>query len=71
MFSGSAQNFAVYLLYGIFGLVVLFIIMLLFRELACWYWKINKIVKLLEKIEKNTNKNEIVQETEVKKTPEN
>lgn len=26
------------------------------REILTWYWKINKIVKLLEKIEENTNK---------------
>jgi hypothetical protein len=28
---------------------------LIVREIATWYWKINKIVKLLVKIEKNTS----------------
>lgn len=32
---------------------------LLFREIVTWYWKINKIVDLLEKIEKNTRKENV------------
>lgn len=28
------------------------------RELNCWYWKINKQVKILEKIEENINKHQ-------------
>jgi len=38
-------------------LVVLIIIIVLFvvlRELVTWYWKLNKIVELLEQIEENT-----------------
>jgi len=34
------------------GLAILLIIFLLARELWCWYWKINEIVKL----QKETNK---------------
>jgi len=30
---------------------VLFLIFLLLRELNCWYWKINEIIKLLSRIE--------------------
>lgn len=29
---------------------------LLIREIVTWYWKINRIVNLLEKIEENTRK---------------
>jgi hypothetical protein len=36
---------------------LLILIFLALRELATWYWKINKIVNLLEKIERNTDKN--------------
>ncbi len=35
---------------------ILIVIFLLLREFWCWYFKINKIVTLLEKIEKNTSK---------------
>jgi hypothetical protein len=31
---------------------------LILREIFCWYWKINKVVSLLEDIEKNTRKPE-------------
>ena len=36
------------------SIVVLLIVFLIFRELVCWYWKINRIVELLESIERNT-----------------
>lgn len=32
------------------GLLALFIL----REVLAWYWKINKVIQLLEKIEENT-----------------
>jgi len=32
------------------GLLLLFIL----REVLAWYWKINKIIRLLERIEENT-----------------
>lgn len=38
---------------GFFLLIALFLI---FREFALWYWKINRIVELLEQIEENTRK---------------
>ena len=38
-------------------LCVGFLIFLLLREFACWYWKINDIKKLLEDIKKNTQQN--------------
>lgn len=37
-------------------LLGIFIVFLIIRELVLWYWKISKIVSLLEKIEKNTRK---------------
>ena len=33
---------------------ILVALFLIFRELVAWYWKINKIVDILERIEKNT-----------------
>jgi hypothetical protein len=30
------------------GAVLLFVIFLIARELMCWYWKINRVVSLLE-----------------------
>lgn len=45
-------NYIEYVILGILGLILFF---LLIRELITWYWKINKMVRLLEKIERNTN----------------
>ncbi|MBU4351433.1 hypothetical protein KKF47_03535 [Patescibacteria group bacterium] len=38
---------------GVIGIIVLFIIG---REIVTWYWKINKIVRSLNRIERNTRK---------------
>jgi len=35
--------------------VVLFVIWLILRELSCWYFKINRIVYLLEQIEQQSH----------------
>ena len=35
---------------GLTALVVILVLFLLFRELICWYWKINKHVALLTEI---------------------
>ncbi len=32
--------------------VILFFVFLLIREMVCWYWKINRMVELLENIDK-------------------
>ncbi len=32
---------------------------LLIREVVTWYWKMNDVVNLLEKIEKNTRREEL------------
>jgi len=39
----------------ILPLVIGFLIFLILRELMCWYWKINSIVRLLEDIIKKMN----------------
>ena len=36
------------------SLATLALFILIIRELVTWYWKINNILSLLEKIEKNT-----------------
>ncbi|RJQ29325.1 hypothetical protein C4571_01705 [Candidatus Parcubacteria bacterium] len=38
------------------ALGVAILIFLALREFLCWYWKINKIVGLLEDIKENTKK---------------
>lgn len=37
----------------LFYLVIAIVIFLLLREFNCWYWKINKVIELLEKISSN------------------
>jgi hypothetical protein len=49
------------LLYIAYFLILIIFLFLALREVAAWYWKINKIVALLEKIEVNTRK-EVVKE---------
>jgi hypothetical protein len=39
------------------ALTIVAVIFLVCRELMCWYWKINRTIELLEKIEANTNTN--------------
>ena len=41
--------------YSILAFGVVIILFALGRELLAWYWKINDIIKLLEKIENNTS----------------
>ena len=38
---------------GIIGIIALFLIG---REIVTWYWKINKIIRSLDRIERNTRK---------------
>lgn len=46
------------LIFIIIGIIVFIVIFLLLREFWCWYWKVNKIITLLEKIEQNTSINQ-------------
>ena len=41
-----------------FGLIIWIILFFIFRELFCWYYKINEIVSLLKSIDKKLGKNE-------------
>ncbi|MBI4114236.1 MAG: winged helix-turn-helix transcriptional regulator [Candidatus Niyogibacteria bacterium] len=45
-------------IYYLGGVGFILFIFLLFRAVVLWYWKIDKIVELLTKIEKNTRKDE-------------
>ena len=40
------------LIWIVIGIVLFFLV----REILLWYWKVNKAIELLEKIEKNTRK---------------
>ncbi|HVN90370.1 MAG TPA: hypothetical protein VMT61_11200 [Candidatus Binataceae bacterium] len=42
---------------GIIGLLVVIVIFLLIREVVCWYWKINRMVELLESIDNRLREN--------------
>lgn len=43
---------------GNFILILLGVIIFFFliREILTWYWKINKVIRILERIERNTRK---------------
>ncbi|MDB5204855.1 MAG: hypothetical protein JWP09_883 [Candidatus Taylorbacteria bacterium] len=49
MFNNNLENILLVLSFIIFGFLAL-------REIFTWYWKINRIIELLEKIEENTRK---------------
>ena len=36
---------------AIIALVIVVVIFLVFREVVCWYWKINRMVELLDSID--------------------
>ena len=36
--------------------IVGFLLFLVLRELYCWYWKINRIIEILEAIQSNTGR---------------
>ena len=42
--------------------IVVILVFLLLREFWCWYFKINKVVSLLEKIVNNTNSQNPIEE---------
>ena len=50
--------------------VILIVVFLTLREFVTWYWKINKIVHLLEQIEENT-RNPKPQGMAAETTPQN
>lgn len=37
--------------HAVIGLLILIVLFLAVREIVCWYWKINRIVELLESID--------------------
>ncbi len=41
---------------GIIAIIVMITLFLIGREIVTWYWKINKIIRSLDKIERNTRK---------------
>lgn len=46
---------ATYVLTFAIALSIATLFALLIREIVCWYWKVNDIVKILKNIEKNTS----------------
>ncbi|MFH1536493.1 MAG: hypothetical protein ABID45_00730 [Patescibacteria group bacterium] len=44
------------IMWGTVFIVSLIILFILIRKIVTWYWKINEIVKLLNRIERNTRK---------------
>jgi hypothetical protein len=49
--------------YVFFGLIFFFLVVFITRELACWYFKINRINTLLEQIEENTRPKGLTRES--------
>jgi len=41
---------------GIIAIIVMITLFLIGREIVTWYWKINKIIRSLDRIERNTRK---------------
>lgn len=63
-FFGIPNNILAYIVWWTFVALVIFT---LIRELITWYWKINRTIELLEKIEMNTRKeNSVVKKEEQK-----
>lgn len=64
--TGNTQSVSLSSAFGYFSLLMLimFVMFFLVRSVALWYWKIDKIVHLLEKIEENTRK-ETIQEAKL------
>lgn len=52
-------DYTVTLIFILLGIVILFFLL---REILTWYWKINKQIELLEKIEQNTRPKEMFHE---------
>jgi len=48
---GELMNVSDPLVTALVVLGILIVIFLVFREVVCWYWKINRMVQLLESIE--------------------
>lgn len=63
-FFGIPNNILAYIVWWTFVALVIFT---LIRELITWYWKINRTIEFLEKIEMNTRKeNSVVKKEEQK-----
>ena len=58
------ESSAILMALGIFAFISL-VLFLVLREIVTWYWKINKAIGLLEKIEENTREYSV--DNEVKK----
>ncbi len=57
---------------GIMYIIVTIICILILRMFWLWYWKVDRVVELLEKIESNTSKSEKVKKIKNKQsTPDN
>jgi len=50
--------------------IAILLVFILLREFWCWYFKINKITELLEKLVKNTSGDPILNESSRWKCPE-
>jgi len=44
------------IMWGVILTVALIALFLILREMVTWYWKINKIIRSLDRIERNTRK---------------
>jgi hypothetical protein len=41
---------------GIFAAMIVLLVVLICRELVCWYWKVNEGLELLREIAQNTRR---------------
>ena len=61
---GSAD----YLIAAIVALLSVVVLFFVIRELLCWYWKLNRIVELLESIDRRLSGAEIIEEKDSQKS---
>jgi len=57
--------------YWLIGIVIFIVIYFALREFRCWYFKTNKIIKLLEEIKQNITSNKNQEQKSSIKPPEN
>lgn len=46
-------------------IIVCFLVFLIAREFMCWYWKINKMVSLLESIDEKLNLDDRIEQIQI------
>lgn len=57
--------------WAVIGVVIAIVLFLICREIVCWYWKVNRIVSLLEDIKGALGRSGRASITETKSSDQN